>query len=143
MRIFGKKEQHQVVEPEITEQVSGSPPKETATGRLELNQARQEAMEAGVLKGREDGAREANERAAEIIGLCESASPDFPLSAVRNLILEGVSIEEARQKILERVADRAKATGIVSTVSPTSTGGKNPLIVDAERRAEPARKGGI
>lgn len=142
MKLFGKKE-NPVTEagsPELPEASAGTGIAGVVED-LNLQPIREEAMAEGHRQGREEGLREATARAAAIIGLCAAADPGFPVSAAGGLIEEGLSVDEARGKILEMVAERSRETEIISTVSATSTGGKNPLIADAERRAEAARKG--
>jgi capsid assembly protease len=142
MKLFGKRDK-QVAEPDQPEllDVSAGSELDQATAEMDLEAIRQESMTAGLQQGREEGSKEATSRAVEIIGLCAAADPGFPMAAVAELIQEGLPVEEARIKILEMTAERSRETEIVSTVSATSTGGKNPLMADAERRAEAVRRG--
>jgi capsid assembly protease len=142
MKLFGKKEK-QVAEPDQPEgpEASTETAKVDVTADLDLEAIRQDAMAAGLQQGREEGSKEATARAVEIIGLCAAADPGFPMAAMAELIDGDMSVDDARAKILEMTAERSRETEIVSTVSAMSTGGKNPLTADAERRAEAARKG--
>lgn len=92
--------------------------------------------EKALSKARKAGADEALSRVKGVMDLCELAGT-LPMAA--GLIESGVSVEKARKKILTEKAEGGSEE-IVSTVGPTSTGETNPLLADAQSRAEAAKE---
>jgi len=84
----------------------------------------------------EAGRNEALARVTGIIDLCSLAG--MPQMA-SSLIKENVSVEDARKKILAAKAEMSGKDEIVSTVGPLNTGELNPMVADAQRRAEAAK----
>lgn len=56
------------------------------------------------------------------------------------LLKEGVTVEDARKRILDYKASQDGKNEIVSTVTPTNTGEVNPLLADARKRRDGADK---
>lgn len=100
-----------------------------------------EGFAAGKAEGLEAGRQEAQTRAMEILEACALAGMEKEsLGYVQDTKL---SVEEVRGKIVEARAAAADRTRISSTVSATSTGEVNPLLVNARQRAETAHSAAI
>ncbi len=98
--------------------------------------AKKEGFAAGKVEGLEAGRQEAQSRAMEILEACTLAGLEKEaLGYVRDTKL---SVDNVRGKIVETQAAAAERTRISSTVSATSTGEVNPLLVNARQRAETA-----
>lgn len=81
-----------------------------------------------------DASQKQVEQMKEIIGLCELAGIS-DLSFVSGMISDGLTTEQAREKILQKKADASNNNQIFSTVSATGIGETNPLLADAKKRA--------
>lgn len=75
----------------------------------------------------------------EILSLCKLAGVTDIGFAV-SLVSDGISIKQAKEKILQAKADDSDQNEIFSTVGAISTGEVNPLIADAKRRARKENK---
>lgn len=98
--------------------------------------AKAEGHEAGKSEGHESGKKEANERACEILDMCNLAG--MPGKAAE-LIKSDKTVADAKKDLVNAQADAGNQAHIQSTVSPTGTGEVNPLAKDAEKRAEAAK----
>jgi signal peptide peptidase SppA len=72
---------------------------------------------------------------AGIFDICSVAGME---KMATGLITEGITLEQARERIVNAKALEAEKTQIRSTVGAVSTGAVNPLIEDAKKRAEAA-----
>lgn len=102
-------------------------PDESAQPDVDVEQITADATEAGR--------KEAMDRVTGIMDLCKLAGMPEMAS---DLIKEGVSVEDARKKVLDAKAADSGKDEIISTVSGTSTGEINPLMADAEKRKKEA-----
>lgn len=98
--------------------------------------ARAEGHEAGKAEGYESGKKDANQRACEILDMCQLAG--MPGKAAE-LVKSEKTVDEAKKDIVNAQADAGNQEHIQSTVSPTGTGEVNPLTKDAQNRAEAAK----
>ena len=99
--------------------------------------AKKEGHASGVTEGRKAGCDESLARARGILEACNLAGMDgkFALTLISD---ESTTVEAAGPKILEAKAEASKNSQISSTVSATTTGAVNPLLADAQRRANDA-----
>lgn len=81
---------------------------------------------------RAEGEQSAMERVNGIFDLCSLAGS---IGMARNLINEGLTVEQAREKILQAKAHQSTDQTVTSTVGATTTGEVNPLLADARKRA--------
>ena len=71
--------------------------------------------------------------AADIVEICNAAGmPELAGAMIR----DGLTLDEAKNAILDAKAKAAAQASIISTVGPLSTGEVNPLLADAKKRAE-------
>ncbi len=98
--------------------------------------AKAEAMAAGKEEGRKEGMKAAVERAVKIVEMCETAG--LPESKAVELIKSEKSDEELHQAVTDAKA-AANDQHIQSTVSATGVGETNPVMEDAQKRAEAAK----
>lgn len=94
-------------------------------------------LEARINEAAGSAREEVMARVTGILDLCKLAG--MP-EAAAGLIKEGVSVEEARKRILEMRAKEKDEDEIVSTVGPLSTGETNPVLADARKRADSSVK---
>jgi signal peptide peptidase SppA len=71
-----------------------------------------------------------------ILDICALGGMDMKMAS--SLITEGATPDEARTKVLEAKAAAAGRTHIRSTVGALSTGEVNPLLAEAQKRADAA-----
>lgn len=77
------------------------------------------------------------ERCISIIEACAVAdTPSLALTMINN----GSTLEITHAAIMAVLAGRSKASSVTSAVNPTHSGETNPLLADAKRRAEAAKK---
>jgi len=152
MRIFGFRAK---VAPEATTPTDApaAMPEEVVDLQAVVEQARSEGREQGRLE-MEEAVRQAAEtavaeergRVSAILNQCAAVAAHLssPLSLASQLISEGVPAQVASDRIIRAVADQSarEAPEVISTVSPTGTGEPNPLLAEARRRAEAAKKKG-
>jgi len=98
--------------------------------------AKAEAMAAGKEEGRKEGVEAAAQRAVKIVEMCETAG--LPESKAVELIKSEKSDEELHQAVTDAKA-AANDQHIQSTVSATGIGETNPVLEDAQKRAEAAK----
>ncbi|SEM78864.1 signal peptide peptidase SppA [Syntrophus gentianae] len=98
--------------------------------------AKKEGFETGKAEGLEAGRQETQNRAIEILEACALAGMEK--EALGYIQDAKLSVDNVRGKIVEAQAAAAERTRISSTVSATSTGEVNPLLVNARQRAETA-----
>ncbi|MCE5334396.1 MAG: S49 family peptidase [Desulfobacteraceae bacterium] len=145
---FGAKVQPTAAAPESSP--AGALPEEVVDLQAVLEQARSEVFDAGKAEALQ-AARETvkAEEIARVSAIMDSVQavgkhlPD-PFSFAVELVKEGASAQQASDRIIKAVADKsaADAPEITSTVTPTGTGEPNPLLADARKRAEAAKKKG-
>ena len=83
------------------------------------------------------GRKEAQTRMEGILDLCLLGGvPEM----AHTLIKDGATVEQSRKRILDHKAAKSGKDEIISTVTPTNTGEVNPLLADARKRADTARK---
>jgi hypothetical protein len=75
---------------------------------------------------------------AGVIGILEVSSVAGMEKMALELVRDKLTIEQARERIINAKAAEAEKTQIRSTVGALSTGGVNPLIEDAKKRASDA-----
>lgn len=77
---------------------------------------------------------------AQIVGVLEVCALGGMDSATAiGMVTSGISVEDARKKVLESRGKQSSQTTINSTVGSVSTGVANPVVVEAQRRAEAAK----
>lgn len=96
--------------------------------------AEQQRLDAATAAGRLAGTAEATERAAAILAAHDVAFGSNS-TLVSGLIKDGVTLEEAQQRIVNAKSDATAGHSINSGTSPFTGEDKNPLIADAERRS--------
>jgi signal peptide peptidase SppA len=85
----------------------------------------------------EQGRTEVMDRVTGILDLCKLAGmPDMAAP----LIKDGATVEEARKKIIDAKADESGKNEIISTVGALSTGEENPLLENAQKRADAVKR---
>ncbi len=80
----------------------------------------------------------AQETMAGVTGILEVCSVAGMEKMALGLVRDKLTIEQARERIINAKATEAEKTQIRSTVGALSTGGVNPLIEDAKKRASDA-----
>jgi len=90
-----------------------------------------------------DAAQIEKEVTARVTSILEICSLGGMEKMALDLVTSGVSVEEARTKVMEAKADKSKQTGIRSSVTSLGTGEVSPLVEDARRRAQAAGKGSV
>jgi signal peptide peptidase SppA len=89
-----------------------------------------------LVQNAKDSAQE--EVMAGVIGILEVCSVAGMEKMALELVRDKLTIEQARERIINAKAAEAEKTQIRSTVGALSTGGVNPLIEDAKKRASDA-----
>jgi signal peptide peptidase SppA len=94
-------------------------------------------------EARAEGRREAVRNFKEIRELCEPFVRRGLIGAgvVSKLVEEGLSVDQARERVLGMLAEKSETTPIHSRVGALETGQASPLIADAERRRAAAKAG--
>ena len=97
------------------------------------------SIDFAVLKTamKEDAAKDITARITQIMEMCTLAGAE---KQALGYITSNAAIEDIRKQIVEGKAASDARAGIRSTVSATSTGEVNPLIADAQKRAQAAKK---
>ena len=119
------------------EAILTAPDFEAATALAELGYiptpTGDQTPEALTAAGVKQGLADERTRATAVAGLCTLAeTPEL----TEELVKSGVSAEDARKKILAaKAAAGSEGETITSTTSGLKSGGINPLIADAEKRA--------
>lgn len=109
-------------------------PKTTLNGNdIDIEKIKLEAMAAGKAEGESEAKAAEQGRIAQVMEKAQIAKVSSPAFIAELLAL---SPEEAGKKILDAQADASASQEIFSTVNPMSTGGENPLVADAKKRAE-------
>lgn len=114
--------------------LAGKKPEEIAEAMASFNYVPKQTERAENKPAQEGADVPQSGQAEQILGLCELAGVK-DLTFVSGLIKEGVTVEQARTKILEAKANASEQNQIFSTVSALTTGEVNPLLADAKRRA--------
>ena len=114
---------------------ASAPAEEITPGLAEAGFIAKEESDRLVLKAK-DSAQE--EVMAGVIGILEVCSVAGMEKMALELVRDKLTIEQAREKIINAKAAEAEKTQIRSTVGALSTGGVNPLIEDAKKRASDA-----
>lgn len=142
MRIFGRRA---TVAP-AAEEANGRQPEEKDV--IELDALLENARNEGYEHGRAQAIKEAIEavreeemaRISAIFDRVEAVSAHLtgPFAFAASLVKEGISAEDASNRIISAVADKSasEAPDIKSTVSSTGSGEANPLLEDARKRRE-------
>ncbi len=90
------------------------------------------------------GAKEERERQFAINRMCKSVGKLLSEEAIEKikgeLIETGATVDRAREVLLEAIVKETSKEEIISTVGALSTGEVNPVIAEAKKRAERARK---
>lgn len=77
------------------------------------------------------------ERCTSILEACSVAgTKDLPL----DMINDGSTIETTHKMIMTVLAERSKANSVISSVNPTLSGETNPVLKEAQRRADAINK---
>ncbi|MBN1664846.1 MAG: S49 family peptidase [Deltaproteobacteria bacterium] len=104
-----------------------------AEGRAE---GQKEGHKTGYTEGLEAGKKELQTRNLAIIEICALAKMET--AALGYIKDETLSVEDVRQKVTAEQAADAERNGIRSSVGAISTGAVNPLVANAQKRAEAA-----
>ena len=103
----------------------------------DLNNADYAAIREGMKVNADEIRKEVTARVKSILEICSLASME---KMALNLVTSGVSVEEARTKVMEAKANISKKTAIRSSVTSLGTGEVSPLVEDARQRAQAAGK---
>jgi len=146
MKIFGRKAK-------VTPEAVTDEPEAVVDLDVILEKARAEGRAEGLAEAQAGAVREAVEaarseelaRIASIREKCAAVSALLPQGFAEQLIKDGVSIDAASDRITKAIADKSKAEApeVTSTVGALGSGAPNPLLADAQRRAEAANKRGV
>jgi len=120
------------------------------TGKLEGMAAAkaesQVSIQAGTQAGIKQGIEQERARCVQVSEQMAAIAHLIPAAAVSTLlnsmISSGITSKMAGQQIIGVLAGQQPNT-VISTVSATSTGEVNQLLVDARRRAQAAQKGAV
>lgn len=78
------------------------------------------------------------DRACEVIGMCEMA--ELPASKMVELIKSNMTMKDIKKAIVDARAAASARQQIISTVSATGLGERNPVTEDARKRAEASKR---
>jgi len=107
----------------------------------QLSTGLQNADFAAIKEGlKVDAAQIEKNVTARITSILEICSLGGMEKMALDLVTSGVSVEEARTKVMEAKANKSKQTGIRSSVTSLGTGEVSPLVEDARQRAQAAEK---
>lgn len=107
----------------------------------QLSTGLQNADFAAIKEGlKVDAAQIEKEVTARVTSILEICSLGGMEKMALDLVTSGVSVEEARTKVMEAKADNSKKTAIRSSVTSLGTGEVSPLVEDARQRAQAAEK---
>jgi len=99
----------------------------------DIEKIKTEALAAGKTEGETAAKAEETERIKAVMEKAQIAKVSSPAFIAELLTL---TPEEAGKKILDAQADASASIELFSNVNPMHSGGENPLVADAKKRAE-------
>jgi ClpP class serine protease len=99
--------------------------------------ANQDDVEQRVAEATEQGRTEVMDRVTGILDLCKLAGRS---DMAESLVKSGCTVEEARKQIIDAKAGESGKDEIISTVGALSTGEVNPVLLNAQKRADAAKR---
>lgn len=143
MKIFGRKATVVPAAVDTESSRTDKEPEEVVDLQAVIEQARAEGRAEALKEMDAESVRTAEvARIAAIRDKSAAVAGLLPAGFADHLIREGVSAEAAGGRIIQAIADKSRqdAPEVTSTVTPTGAGGPNPLVADAQRRADAAAK---
>ena len=143
MKIFGRKATVVPAAVDTESSRTDKEPEEVVDLQAVIEQARAEGRAEALKEMDAESVRTAEvARIAAIRDKIAAVAGLLPAGFADHLIREGVSAEAAGDRIIQAIADKSRqdAPEVTSTVTPTGAGGPNPLVADAQRRADAAAK---
>lgn len=114
---------------------ASAPAEEIKPGLAEAGYISKEESDRLIEEAKTAAAQETMARVTNILDVCSVAGMD---NLAAGYIRDNITLEQARERIINAKAAEAEKTQIRSTVGALSTGDVNPLIEDAKKRASDA-----